>query len=330
MTSRLLVVMVNWRAAKLATECIPSLASEIADLPGARAVIVDNDSQDGSERVLRDFVAAGGFSGVVEVVQAGRNAGFAAGNNVGIRHAFAKYGRFEFVALLNPDTMVRPGAYRILLEFMDGRPDVGIAGGRSEDPDATPQFCCFRFPSIANELAVNLRLGLVDKLLRDRIARVGIPTEAGPIDWVSGAHMMIRGRVLEEVGLMDESYFLYFEETDLTLRAKRAGWTCWHVPESRIVHLVGQSSGVTRREGPPQKVPTYWFESRRRFFVLNHGLAYALAADAVAVLGFALWRLRRRVQRKDDRDPPGFLRDLFRFSSLARGKRGVGPREVGW
>src|SRR5262249_20160029 len=122
--------------------------------------------------------------------------------------------------------------------------------------------------------------------------------------------------VFDAIGLMDDAYFLYFEEVDFCLRARRAGWPCWYVPTSRVVHLVGQSSGVTDTKRPARRVPRYWVESRRRYFQKNHGRVYALFADLAWALGFSLWRLRLWVQRKPDNDPPSFLWDFIHFNFL--------------
>ena len=86
-----------------------------------------------------------------------------------------------------------------------------------------------------------------------------------PIDWVSGASTMMRRTAIDSIGGFDENYFLYFEETDFCLRAKRAGFTTWYVPQSRVVHIAGQSTKLMERETLPRRLPAYWFESRRRY-----------------------------------------------------------------
>ena len=134
------------------------------------------------------------------------------------------------------------------------------------------------------------------------------------VDWLPGASMMVRRQVFESVGLMDDEYFLYYEETDFCLQAKRAGWSCWYVPESRVMHISGQSTGVTVKNEVPKRRPQYVFDSRRRYFIKNHGLLYAAIADAVWLLGFSLWRLRRAIQRRPDPDPPHLLGDSLRNS----------------
>jgi N-acetylglucosaminyl-diphospho-decaprenol L-rhamnosyltransferase len=160
----------------------------------------------------------------------------------------------------------------------------------------------------------------VSKLLSGKV--VAPPVSDVPIDtdWVAGASMLIRREVFERIGLMDEKYFMYFEEVDFCLRAARAGFGCGYVPASRVVHLVGQASGVTNKSNANARRKDYWFESRRRYFVQNHGLVYAALADLAFITGFAFWRLRRRIQRKPDPDPQFFLHDFIRNSVLLKGR----------
>lgn len=314
--ARLLVLIVNYRTGDLTVNCLASLEPELNALPGSWVVVVDGDSRDGSVDLIQREIAARQWGAWVELVPSPENAGFAAGNNLGLQRGLAKMQDEppDYVFLLNPDTVVRPGAVQTLLAFMESHPEVGVGGGRSEDPDGTPQHCCFRFPSLCNEFASNLKLGVVDRLLRARIARVPLSKEAHAIGWVSGAVMMIRRTVIDQIGLFDDRFFLYYEETDFTLRAARAGWTCWHVPQSRVVHLVGHSSGVTKRDGPRARIPRYWFESRRYYFVKNHGRCYAALADVAAVSGCLLRRVRNLMTRESGNEPPRFLRDLVRHS----------------
>lgn len=314
--TRLLVSIVAYKAPELTIACLASIEPELASLPGTRVIVVDNASPDGAAEPVERAIAERGWGGWATLVRAPRNGGFAAGNNIALRLMPAEA---EYALLLNPDTLVRPGALRLLVDFLDAHPEAGIAGGRSEDLDATPQMCCFRFPSATSEALDRLGLGLLDRLFASRVVRLGIPEEPTPVGWVSGAFMLVRRAVIDRIGLMDEGYFLYYEETDFTLRAHRAGWTCWHVPQARIVHLVGQSSGVTVRDGAPRRVPRYWFESRRRYFVLNHGRAYAALVDLLVLACDPIGRLRHWLQRKPQRRPPHYWRDLARHSAMWHG-----------
>jgi GT2 family glycosyltransferase len=114
---------------------------------------------------------------------------------------------------------------------------------------------------------------------------------------------------------------MYYEESDLCLQLARKGWQCWYVPESRVIHLVGRSSGVTSRSGTPRRRPAYWFASRRRYFVKNHGWLYAVLADLAWTGGHAVWRLRRSLQNKPNQDPPRLLTDFLRQCALAQTAR---------
>ena len=312
----LVVSIVAWKGADLTIACLRSIEPELASVPGMRVIVVDNASPDGSADRVEQAIGEQGWSAWARLIRAPGNHGFAAGNNIAIRAMLAEAQPAEFLLLLNPDTLVRPGALRTLLDFLVAHPAAGIAGGRSEDLDATPQMCCFRFPNAINEVLGSIGLGVLDRLLERHLSRLGIPQVPREVDWVSGAFMLVRKAVIERVGLMDEGYFLYYEETDFTRRARLAGWGCWHVPQSRIVHLVGQSSGVTVHDGPPTRVPAYWFESRRRYFVLNHGRAYAALTDLAVILVYPLGRLRKLLRRTPYRSPPHYYADFIRHSAL--------------
>jgi N-acetylglucosaminyl-diphospho-decaprenol L-rhamnosyltransferase len=312
----LAVAIVNWRTADLTIDCLRSIAAQLGDVPSCRVYLVDNGSGDGSAERLAAAIESHGWGPFVTLLPLTHNGGFAVGNNAAIRAAFAdEKTRPAFVLLLNPDTIVRPQAFRILLDFMRAHPEVGVAGGRSEFPDATPQVCCFRFPNLIGEFAFYLRLLRVARLVENRLPGIPIPQAPLEIDWVSGAFMIVRSAVFENIGLLDEGYFLYYEETDFTLRAKRAGWSCWHVPQSRIVHFVGQSSGVTGADRQRQRRPAYWFQSRSRYYWINHGRLYAAATDLLVAIALLVWKVRRMVQGRSEEDPPHFLRDLLRHSA---------------
>ncbi len=316
---KLLIVIVNYRTADLTIDCLRSLVDEVKSVPGTRVVVTDNLSCDDSLPRLRGALDANGWNAWASLMPLPRNGGFAYGNNEGIRPFLRSDDAPEYVLLLNPDTVVRPGALASLVQFMDQHANVGIAGSRLEHPDGTPQRSAFRFHSIAGELESGLRLGIVSRVLSRSVVAPPAPPESAPTGWVAGASMIIRRETIDEIGLLDESYFMYFEEVDFCLRAQRAGWPCWYVPDSRVVHLVGQASGVTDPTRSRKRRPGYWFDSRRRYFVKNHGWFYAALADAAWAIGFAAWRLRRFIQRKPDQDPANLLGDFIRHSVFVKG-----------
>lgn len=315
----LLVVVLNYRTADLTIDCLHSLSDEIKAIPGSYVVVTDNASGDGSVEKIASAIDKNQWRQWVELMPLERNGGFAFGNNAAIRLVLESTSSCPYVLLLNPDTVIRPGAIKSLLAFMEKQPGVGIAGSRLEDLDETAQQSAFRFPNVVGELDFGLRLGLASKLLSRWAIVPEISDHPHQTDWVAGASMIIRREVFEAIGLLDESYFMYFEEVDFCLRARRAGWPCWYVPQSHVVHFVGQSSGVTDSKRPPKRLPTYWFDSRRRYFLKNHGWLYAALADAAWLTGFTLWRWRRVIQRKPDTDPPKIWSDFLMNSVFVRG-----------
>ena len=310
---RLLIVIVNYRTAALTVDCLASLATEVA-APGARVVVTDNQSGDDSVSRISTAIAVNHWSDWAAVQPLERNGGFAYGNNAAIAPALRSSAPPDYVLLLNPDTVVRPGALGALMEFMDQHRAVGIAGSRLEDPDGTPQISAFRFHSILSELESGLRLGFISRRLAKKVVAPPVPAQSVPTDWVAGASMMIRREVFESIGLLDEGYFMYFEEVDFCLRARRAGWPCWYVPGSRVVHLVGQASGVTDVKRARKRRPAYWFASRRRFFMQNFGRGRAWIANLAWAGGFSTYAVRRALQRKPNTDPAWLLWDFVRYS----------------
>jgi len=316
------VVIVTYKSAEVAIESLRSVQAErFTTGIHIRAVVVDNASGDFPQ--ISRAVGENGWDSWVTVVLAPRNGGFAYGNNLGIRHA-AQAGRADYFYLLNPDTQVRPGAIATLARFLEHQPSIGIAGSSFENQDGSEWPISFRFPTLVSEFSQALGLGPVMRLLdRWAVARRMEPV-AQQVDWICGASMMIRAGVLEAIGGLDEGYFLYFEETDFCLRARRAGFPTWYVPESRVMHVGGQSTGVTERNVVPRRLPAYWFDSRRRYFAKTFGMRHAMAIDAIVLLAYPLGWLKRFVLRQRHKSIPHYFRDFIRGSMLrARNRKAI-------
>lgn len=310
------VVIVNYRTPGLVVDCLRSLVPEVSAEPDLRAEVVDNASGDDSVRVIGDAIRREGWSWAT-LRPLDHNGGFAFGNNAAVRDVLTSRNAPRYIWLLNPDTVVRRGAGTALIDFLEAHPDVGVAGGRLEYPDGGAQTSAFHFPSLMSEVEDSVRLGIVSRILAPyRVPRLP-RDEAHRTDWVNGASLLVRREVFETVGLMDEGYFLYFEETDFCKRVRGAGWPIWHVPASRVIHLEGQSTGVTGSNMSKKRRPRYWFDSRARYFRKHHGATYTLFADLIFMTGFAIWRLHRRLRGKADPDPPGMLAD-FVWHALRR------------
>jgi N-acetylglucosaminyl-diphospho-decaprenol L-rhamnosyltransferase len=315
---KLLVVIVCYRVPDLTIDCLRSLSGEIGRVKGAQVALCENGTGGDSADRLRQAIKENGWGSWVDLMVIYPNLGFTGGNNIVIRPALESDDPPEFVLLLNSDTLVKEHALDSLVAFMDSHPKAGIAGSQLLDADETIGQSAFRFQGIASELDTALRLGIVSKLLSRwsvLLPPTEVPARAG---WVPGASMILRRTMLEQIGLLDEGLYTYFDDPDICIRAHRAGWEIWCVPESRVIHFGGASTGVT---GPRKRsrFPNYWFQARRRYFLKNYGPLHTMLIDAAFILGFAAWRIRRRIQRKPDTDPPHMLIDSIRHSVFCAG-----------
>jgi N-acetylglucosaminyl-diphospho-decaprenol L-rhamnosyltransferase len=312
MAKTVLTVILNWRTADMTLRATEAARREMAGLPGA-ITIVDNDSGDGSFETLSREIAARGWQlgeTPVQVLQSGRNGGFGAGNNVGIRAGLLGGARPEYVYILNSDAFPDLGAIRALYDHLGAHPQVGFVGSYIHGDDGEPHRTAFRFPSALGEFEAHIRFGPISRLLSRYIVAQPIPEATTRVDWLAGASLMMRQDVLDQIGLFDETFFLYFEETELCHRAAAAGFPTDYVRESRVTHIGSVSTGMKTW----RRMPDYWFNSRSYYFTKVHGRFYAALATILLILGASLWRIRILIQRKDRRDPPMFLRDLIRHA----------------
>jgi N-acetylglucosaminyl-diphospho-decaprenol L-rhamnosyltransferase len=305
---RLLTVILNWRTAEMTLRSAQAALASLDGIDGA-LVIVDNASGDGSYDAIGDAVRARGWdkgTQAVRVVQAGRNGGFGAGNNVGIRCRMPDGTKPDYVYILNSDAFPEPDAIKALLAHLETHPKTGFAGSFIYGDDNAPHRTAFRFPSIAAEFEAQIRFGPVSRILSKKIVAQPIPTTTCQVDWLAGASLMMRQSVLDQIGLFDEAFFLYFEETDLCRRAAMAGWPTDYVVQSRVQHIGSVSTGMKKWT----RIPGFWLDSRLHYFTKNHGAAYTMLATLAHLFGGVLWRARLLIQRKDPGDPPRYLRDM--------------------
>lgn len=321
--ARVLVVSLNYKTADMTLRSVRAALVAMQGLE-AEVVVVDNDSGDGSFGRITEALRTEDWarSAPVRVIQSGVNGGFGAGNNVGIRAGMSDGRAPDYVYLLNSDAFPAPDAIRRLHDHLETHPKAGFAGSYIHGEDGVPHVTAFRFPSIWSELEGAMRFGPVSRLLRGKSVPIGLPEETRPVDWLAGASIMMRQSVLDRIGLFDETFFLYFEETDLCLRAARAGHETHYVRDSEVAHIGSVSTGMKKW----QRIPGFWLDSRWHYFSKNHGRGYAALATVMHALGGAFWRVRVLMQGKTPADPPHFLRDLVfhDFKALFRplpGKR---------
>jgi len=307
----ILVLIVNHRTPALAVQAAEAVVPELLARGDGHVLIVDNGSADGSAEEIGGAIAARGLGDCVSLLALADNGGFAAGNNAGLAEYRREAGRWpDFAWLLNPDTVARPGALGALLDALGRQPEAGIAGGRCLRPDGTLRPSAFRFPSPLGEFTAALDIGA----LRRRFARHDILAPVGDaprrVDWVSGAHLLIRGALFDRIGLLDEGYFLYFEETDYCARAAKAGFEIWHVPGSEVVHIGGASTGLAEAGSSSPGSP-YWFASRARFLLRHRGLAATHLANLLWLLATPPGRAWTWLRGRPRRDPPRLWRDFL-------------------
>ena len=242
-----IVVVTSAGGRELLRACLESLNGNPA--PGGQTVwVVDNASRDGTVEMVRSMFPA------VRLVELDDNYGFCVANNAAIRQTGAPY-----VLILNPDTEVGEGALDHMLTVMEERPEVGVSGCRLELRDGTFDHAAKRsFPTPLGALAHFLRVGRSDRapawLKQYRAPELG-EYDQGPVDSLNGAFMLIRREALEQVGLLDEGYWLYMDDLDWCFRFHRAGWGVWYDGRVTVLHVKGGVTVAERRGTRHRAVP---------------------------------------------------------------------------
>jgi N-acetylglucosaminyl-diphospho-decaprenol L-rhamnosyltransferase len=315
---RLIIVILNFRDTQVTIDCLHTLAPcHFWASNEAKVVIWENGTGADAVKLLEQAIGENRWQDWVELNISPDNLGFTGGNNRVMEASMNGKSPPEYFLLLNSDTLVTEPSIRSLIEFMDAHPQAGICGSQLLSKSGEIQASPFRFPGVLSEFDSAFRLGPVSRLLAPWNVVMPPPAEACSVDWVSGASMMLRRTMLEQIGLLDEDFFTYFEDVDLCKRANESGWQVWFTPESKVVHLEGASSGIVKRI--IKRRPDYWFCARRRYYLKNYGSLHAALIDAANIIGFALWRLRRFIQNKPDNDPPKMLYDSIRHSVFVKG-----------
>lgn len=253
------VVIVNWKVRDLLKKCLESIAKH-GKKGEFEVIVVDNNSQDGSIEMMRT-----NFSDCVCVANL-KNLGFAAAVNQGIKQA-----RGEYVVLLNPDVEMESGAFDGILKEFKNNPETGIVGGKIKNKDGLIQPSVRAFPDVLSQILINLKLHhLIPSKAYRRYMMNGFDYgKRQEVDQIMGAFFVIRRKVIDKIGLMDERFFVWFEEVDFCKRAKDAGWKIIYNPEIQALHRGGKSFSQISSA----KRQMIFNKSLRRYMMKHYGIA---------------------------------------------------------
>jgi len=230
------IIIVNYKAKRFLRDCLDSIYSSGANL-NFEIWLIDNSSRDDSIPWVKENFPQ------VNLIENEWNSGFAKATNQGIRESQGKY-----LLLLNPDTKISEGKIDQLLRFMDENPEAGICGPKMVDEKGELLFSCRSFPdfltSISSSRSVLNRLFPHNPLSRRYLLKDLDRTGIKEVDWVSGSCLFARRKMLEQIGLLDENFFMFCEDTDLCLRAKKNGWKVFYFPFLTVAHQVGGSASL--------------------------------------------------------------------------------------
>jgi GT2 family glycosyltransferase len=282
------VIIVAWNARELLAQALTSLVSQV-DQPSYEVIVVDNGSTDGSSEMIRSDWST------IKLVSLKRNVGFAAGNNIGIGHATG-----EYILLLNSDTIVLPTTLRGLASVLQNDEKIGCVGARHLNGDGSLQRSTNEFPTLLNdflELTELSRLKSVQRLLQRRFPWWGDHLHDCDTGWVNGACMMVRRQVINQIGGLDESFFIYAEEVEWCYRMRRMGWRIVFSPKAEVIHLSGHSFN----NDPGRRLRLrYWGHAafyRKHYSRVKHSLFQLIVSmiSAIRICGLMLLNIRDRL-----------------------------------
>lgn len=223
------IIIVNYNTLELTKNTIKSIIEKTKDI-SYEIILVDNNSNDSS----KDFFSSKSYESKINFIKSNKNLGFGKANNLGINIAKGKY-----IFLLNSDTLLINNAIKILFDFMEINSKVGVCGGNLYDENRNPAHSYNIQPRIFFDF-YEIYKKIYFKIFKKRLDfnYTSKPLEVG---YITGADMFIRKNILEKVGYFDPEFFMYFEETELSFRIKKAGYKIYSVPEAKIIHLEGKS-----------------------------------------------------------------------------------------
>lgn len=258
------IIIVNYNTCALTLQCLYSVYEKTAGL-SFEVIVVDNASSDDSVvQIKKEFPQ-------VTLIESVENLGFGKANNLGFEQSSGNY-----IFLLNSDTLLINNAIALLWKFLEEHSEFAIAGGQLYEADAnTPTHSyCYLFPSLLMELDILLRGAITHRIDKRRLKYV-IKKGFDEVAYITGADMMLRRSDIQELGFFDPSFFLYFEETELSYRFYSHGKLSVFFPEAKIVHIAGASFPLAKARSK------FYLEGRSNYYKINHSWAYHMLCNCI-------------------------------------------------
>lgn len=275
--SPLNIIILNYGTPDLAIASAESVLAEI-EMVGGRLILVDNASPDESAQIFSDWKKKRPAA-PVELIVSLENGGFAAGNNLGL-----KAGDADFYVLLNSDTLVAPGAMTALLGAMRADPGLGLAGPLILNEQGEPATSRFRKRTPFSEFVEATGLDFFYRRFSRHVVPIAEGEHTDP-DWISFACVMLRKEMIEALGLLDERYFMYFEDSAYGLKAAAAGWKMRRIKSAVVRHFEAKSSQIEDAAQTHARLPRYFYAARARYFIDHYGWSGFIAANLLWYLG---------------------------------------------
>ena len=225
------IIIVSWNVKGLLKKCLESIFRNQNDL-ALEVFVVDNASTDETSEMVKNHFPQ------VQLISNEKNLGFAAANNQGIKQA-----KGDYLLLLNPDTEIVGSALKTAIDFMKSNQLIGVCGVKHLNPNGTLQPSIRRFPTFWPIFLTLTKLARIFPNLpaiNKYLAKDFNYSQAQSVDQVAGSFFLIHRQVIEKIGLLDENFFIWFEEVDFCHRVIKAGWQVWYTPNASIIHYGGQ------------------------------------------------------------------------------------------
>lgn len=314
---KIAVIVVNYQTAELAVEAVESVLATSGDVPGCEIHLVDNASSGNDVAQLSAAAKEHGWSSRVTLWAEKTNHGFGRGNNLVLRALADREAadQPDYVLLLNPDATLRNDALIQMAQALSDGPDIAAVGAAILNSKGDPAASSFRFPGVISEVIRVIDFGPLKRAMpRSRLSLPAtLPRQE--VDWVSGSVVMFRFEAIKAVDFFDPGFFLYYEEVDLMRRLRKAGWRVLHVPEAKVLHHAGASTGV-RSEDTNRRNPAYVYESWTHYFRQSLGRPRALGLALLLFLAAGLNVLTHAVRGRPSSLPQKFFRDHMQHSIL--------------